>query len=520
MTSRDLTRAVQLAARHEHLRKSTHQSATLLLLACLIIVGLGVWQLAEDYSLYRQQHETDVVNLSTILLHSAETSVLHSGTILLGLIERLEQDGDSPAALARLRGVLADQIRHYPEIQAVVIYDRDGVPIFSTLDQLPTQNAADRGYFQHHQQNPGLEAHIGRPIRSRTTTDWIITVSRRMNDPDGQFAGTALVTLRVATFLEQFRGVELGPNGVVTLMRADHAILIRQPFREAELYLDFSQGPVARQISAGKPAGVLRYDSPVDGVRRVVGFRASDRAPIYVLVGLEERHAFAAWWQTLYRTVWVMLAALVTIAWLGLRTLFGLRQRLEVESVLLQAHRDLSELNDSLEILSSADELTGLATRRQFDLSLNQAFLRVDHEPLSLVLLELDGFKLLRESHGQQAADERLQQIAGLLRGQLRRSLDLPARFASDRLAVILPGTDAAGAETVAENIRAAIERADIANRGSAGGMVTASLGVSSCLPWQNCQQPDALVLEAEQALADAINAGRNRVAQRMTRQR
>lgn len=516
MTSSDSSRAAPLADRHAHLRKTTRQTASLLLLVCLTIIGLSVWQLAEEYVEQQRQHEKDLSTLSSILLQGSEASFTHASTILLGLVERLEHHGGQPEALAHIRRSAIEQVRRFPEMQGIFLYDRDGSVVVSSQEQQPLLNAADRGYFQQHQLSQDMAAHIGRPIRSRTTNDWIITVSHRINDPDGQFAGVALLTLSLEAFLERFRAVDLGDHGVINLMRRDGAILVRQPFIESELFLDLSGGPVSRQVLGGRQSGVLRYDSPVDGTRRVVAFHASQQWPIYVLVGLGERQALGAWWDAVFRTVGVMMAALIAIVWLGLRTLLGIRERLIVESSLLQAHRDLSDLNASYDVLASEDELTGLASRRQFDHALNQTFLRVSHDPLSLILLELDGFSHFRDSYGQQEADNCLRQVSGLVRGQLRRSLDLPARFASEELAVILPGTDAPGALTVAENIRRAIEEAGMVNRGSAGGVLTVSVGVASCVPWQQCKAPDTLLQEAGQALSDARQAGRNRVAQRV----
>jgi diguanylate cyclase (GGDEF)-like protein len=158
---------------------------------------------------------------------------------------------------------------------------------------------------------------------------------------------------------------------------------------------------------------------------------------------------------------------------------------------------------------SVTDELTELANRRSFRESLEAELLRSERfgTPLSLVLADLDDFKLVNDRFGHQVGDRVLQAFAGVLSNRIR-SIDLAARLGGEEFAVLLPGTDAAGAGALAESLRDAT--ADLAVPTESGDVrVTASFGVAS-IPQTHTS--DELLATADLALYDAKRQGKNRV--------
>ena len=86
-------------------------------------------------------------------------------------------------------------------------------------------NSSAAPYFIHHRDHPGPEAYIGPPEKSRINGEWVMTVSRRISRPDGSFAGVALATIPLSYLRDFYAGLDLGPNGVIALLRDSGALV-------------------------------------------------------------------------------------------------------------------------------------------------------------------------------------------------------------------------------------------------------------------------------------------------------
>ena len=179
------------------------------------------------------------------------------------------------------------------------------------------------------------------------------------------------------------------------------------------------------------------------------------------------------------------------------------------------AEAALKEANKELERLASVDGLTQIANRRQFDEYLEKEWKRMKREQkkLSLILSDIDCFKLFNDNYGHQEGDECLKNVAQAIHSIERRPADLTARYGGEEFVVVLPDTDSAGAVHVAELIRKKVQSLQIPHAHSkAEPVVTLSLGVSTLLPG-NDHEPKALITAADEALYEAKESGRNRVA-------
>ncbi|OLP16153.1 hypothetical protein BST81_22380 [Leptolyngbya sp. 'hensonii'] len=178
-----------------------------------------------------------------------------------------------------------------------------------------------------------------------------------------------------------------------------------------------------------------------------------------------------------------------------------------------QAEAALQTANGELERLATIDSLTGLANRRSFDLYLQQEWQRAQREKttLSLLLCDIDYFKLYNDSYGHQIGDTCLIQVAQAIKQAVKRSTDLAARYGGEEFVVILPHTTTAGAIAVAEAITNGIQLLTIDHRASPiSQYVTASVGIATVVPSQELTT-DRLIATADQALYEAKRLGRNR---------
>lgn len=168
----------------------------------------------------------------------------------------------------------------------------------------------------------------------------------------------------------------------------------------------------------------------------------------------------------------------------------------------------------ALQRAAMADPLTGIANRRQFDACLEREWQRaIRHaKPLSLLVLDVDHFKLYNDLLGHAAGDQCLQAVASTVQAHALRATDLAARYGGEEFVLLLPDTPYAGAAKLADSIRADVERLRVPNpRSNTSDFVTVSVGAASFVPTQ-FDDIRALFLAADRAMYDAKAAGRNRV--------
>ncbi|WP_051295096.1 sensor domain-containing diguanylate cyclase [Maridesulfovibrio bastinii] len=182
-----------------------------------------------------------------------------------------------------------------------------------------------------------------------------------------------------------------------------------------------------------------------------------------------------------------------------------------------QAEKALQETNKKLMDMAMQDGLTGIANRRNFDIKLEEEWRRMmrDRKMLSLIIFDVDYFKLYNDTYGHQAGDICLQTIAGHTKSIFKRSGDMLARYGGEEFVGILPGTDGHGAAVLAEQIRVRVENLKMPHESSEiGDYVTVSCGCSSVVPNKSTTL-QALLEVADKALYEAKETGRNRVVSR-----
>ena len=191
------------------------------------------------------------------------------------------------------------------------------------------------------------------------------------------------------------------------------------------------------------------------------------------------------------------------------------RYRATLEDKVRARTAELERANESLERLAKLDGLTQLANRRTFDVHLNETWKRLcrEQKPLSLIMCDIDSFKLYNDHYGHLMGDRTLKAVAQVIQSAAKRPADLAARYGGEEFAIILPDTDQRGAIRVAEELRKAVLHLRILHQVSVTHpFVTVSLGIASTLP---CGEPttrssEELIRNADRAMYQAKHGGRN----------
>lgn len=177
-------------------------------------------------------------------------------------------------------------------------------------------------------------------------------------------------------------------------------------------------------------------------------------------------------------------------------------------------HLELKKYHDLLESQAVTDGLTGIANRRQFDKWMDREWrLAIRRQsPISLILGDIDCFKLFNDYYGHPEGDECLKAVAKALSSGLRRPSELLARYGGEEFACILPETDLAGAVHFAGNLLDQVRSIGMRHeKSTVTDIVTMSLGAATMSPTLG-EGPELLIQKADEQLYVAKKAGRNRV--------
>ena len=593
----------------------------------------------------RQEAWTGAERNSKNILGTVSTDIARNFELydlsLQAVVDGLQLPGLPDLSEEIRQAVLYDRATTAKYLGTIVILNEHGVVVDNAGEPLAHSiNLADRDFFDVHRQRSDAGLYVSAPRRAREINPGklVIVLSRRVNHPDGSFAGVVVGTLRVDYFRDLFASVDIGPRGAVALFRTDGAVLARKPFDDSVLGRSLPQGKGMAQFAAAQ-SGMFHAEGVLDGIPRVVSFTHVATLPLVLTVSLSEADIYAAWNVRAEVIAGVLLGLCTAVAWLGFLFSREMARRARAEQAMraseaqyrllaenatdviarfgpdlsctyvspscrvmlgyeawevsgpLAAHiihpddrRDVADLvraarskgqncavtyrmlrkgggtvwieghysymssddgfavvlrditarknaEDELEAahaeltrVAATDALTGIANRRRFDEVLAQEWRRAarDEHALTLLLLDVDRFKLFNDRYGHQQGDVCLQAVAQAVAGSAMRPADLVARYGGEEIAVLLPDTEGANAALVGERVRSAIEALGISHEGNEahGGVVTASIGVATVIPPRADQSnvttissPSSLVAAADLMLYEAKRNGRNRVA-------
>jgi diguanylate cyclase (GGDEF)-like protein len=205
------------------------------------------------------------------------------------------------------------------------------------------------------------------------------------------------------------------------------------------------------------------------------------------------------------------LGSLATLVIVGL---MERQERLAFLQELMVSHQtvELDRLNRALDRMAREDPLTGLVNRRGFDETLQIEWDRArrDNQPLAMLYMDIDFFKLYNDTYGHNIGDVCLRRVAQTIKGALRRPADLAGRYGGEEFVVLLPNTDRDGAIDVALRILKHVDALALPHsRSKAASFVTLSIGICQLIPDNSCSLKEFLK-RADDALYEAKERGRH----------
>ncbi|MCJ2102522.1 sensor domain-containing diguanylate cyclase [Methylobacterium sp. E-046] len=437
-------------------------------------------------------------NLLQVLERDIARNIEMYDLSIRGTVDNLRAPGLAEAEAPLRQLILFDRAATARDMGVMLVMNEHGA-VLADLDAVPPRsgNYADRAYFQVHKARTGLGLYVGAPILSRLTGEPMLPFSRRIDKPDGSFGGVVLGTVKLSYFAHLFGEIDLGHGGAINLYLNDGTRLMRYPAEEADIGANIAQAPTFRRfLREGR--GSFVGTSVRDGVERYYTFTRIGTSPLILNVALATT-AVEAEWRARAIVIGSILLVLCGLT-IALSLLFGreLRRR--------------EAMRAELAALSRTDALTGLANRRCFEDRFARALETARHgaQPLSLLIVDADHFKRYNDRYGHPVGDAVLQGLARSLAASVHRPEDLVSRIGGEEFALLLPDTDEAGAQRVADKVHAEVSTLAVPSAGIGAGAVTVSIGLASLRPGGGRGAAPDLYRLADAALYEAKSGGRN----------
>lgn len=237
-------------------------------------------------------------NYSRILEESLIGFVRNVDNTLLAVVDEAQRQRVRGVDDRALNAFLEHQQARLPEALGLRVVDARGI-VRNAVGDVRARRAdlSDRDYFIRHRDDANAGLVISAPVMSRISDRWVITFSRRLNNPDGSFAGEAHVAVATAQLVELLAKLDLGPNGNSGLW--NRTTLIARHSRDdpagARTGATTPSAQLRDLLNSGKQSAFYHARSGIDGIERQYHFRRIDDLPLYTVVGLADRDYLADW---------------------------------------------------------------------------------------------------------------------------------------------------------------------------------------------------------------------------------
>ena len=290
----------------------------------LLVLLLATTSLLQSRRQVENQAQVTVENLAQVLDHELSASF---DKIDLGLLAVADESARQLAAGgvdgAALNDFLARQLARQPLLESLRVADaRGNVPWDAARKALPAGIIADRPYFTRLRDDAAAGLVVSKPLQSRVTGKWTIFMARRLNHPDGRFAGIVFAGVAVEHFQAVFAALNLGPRGAVSLRDLELGVVARTVNLPDQAFLIGNQvvSQAWRAALRERPdSGSYVARTAMDGIERANAYRRLAPYPFYINVGLSTEDILDAWWHEAAKTLGMVVAfALATflLSWM------------------------------------------------------------------------------------------------------------------------------------------------------------------------------------------------------------
>jgi diguanylate cyclase (GGDEF)-like protein len=384
-----------------------------------------------------------------------------------------------------------------PRFSHMFIINSQGINIGNTVSYpVKKVDASDRAYFIHHKQTNNQKIYISKPLISKVTGERVIYLTKRINYPDGRFAGVIGIQLKLAHFDKLYQQLDLPVGGTVTMIHEMGYGIYRYPYIDSFFNESVKDRADFKQMLQTKNGYIQVKVTPFDKTERMVGYKYSETYPVISIVSVTQNTLLEQWLNTSIKTTIIA----------GIGGLFLL-------AVFMFTYKQIDVLAETIH-LSSHDPLTMLWNRRAFEQRLEEEWRRAmrSEKQITILFIDIDFFKDYNDTYGHQAGDRALKLISNTFTKTIKRGGDMVARYGGEEFIVLLPDISAADANLVAERCLTAVKNLKITHKSSkVAEDMTISIGVATVIPVIG-DNTESIIKMADEALYQAKESGRNRI--------
>jgi diguanylate cyclase (GGDEF)-like protein len=525
--------------------------ARLALLAVILVAPLMLERVRslEDARTKQIAQATD--EFTNLTKHSADTQreVISSVETMLKSAAYIRASGGVARSCEILRASLPTNL---PWIRSIMFVSKDGLVQCATMNILVGIQLGDREYFRKAQATGDFV--FSDYLSARSNNLPIIMAAYPVSAINQEEDAVVVAGINI-DWMSKIMGNLGGRPGISSLLVDGSGTVMAAPADQSSMIgrsldnVPLLASVADKALGTQSPTGSLTFTA-ADSSTRTISFARIPGTQSRLIVSIDEakvtaainREIRTAYLQLGFVCLFVLLGALIGAERLiinpievmtGMARRFGegdwsarvARSRLPSEFVplarafnamagqLSQRERELVATNDRLTVMASIDMLSGLANRRGFQSRLDFEWMKAQqyNSELSLLMIDVDHFKLYNDTYGHPEGDACLSQLGETLAGIAADAMGFAGRYGGEEFCLLLPNTDAVKALEIGELVRAAIQGLEIPHATSPHQTVTASVGVATTLP-NGTQRPGDLIEAADAALYAAKHRGRNTV--------
>jgi signal transduction histidine kinase len=246
---------------------------------------------------YRSRASVATQNIAALLDRQTSAVFEKTDTLLqVAASEYLDLIADGSFTPAKFSRFLSYRQRLLPEAVSLRATGPDGIVRFGSgaTTERPV-SLADRDFFLRARDNPASALIVSGPVFARISQQWVIVLARRIEAPDGSFAGVVYANLPTSVFGTALSDISLGPQGAVTIRTADLALVFRYPSPRDGIGTKNVSEELQRALKAQPQGGSYIATTALDGIERSNAYRKLQNYPFYVLVGLSTEDYLSGW---------------------------------------------------------------------------------------------------------------------------------------------------------------------------------------------------------------------------------